>query len=61
MYGIQGNLQGNETSFEHTTMVNLSPTSPYLWVHITLSFFLFPLAIFIMRRFSRGVKFQVSN
>ena len=56
---FQGTLQGDTTSFEHTTLVNLDPNSDYLWAHVTFSFVFFPLAIMVMKRFSRGVKFQV--
>lgn len=55
---FQGTLQGNTTSFEHTTLVNLDPSSNMLWTHVALSFVFFPLAILIMRRFSVDLKFQ---
>ncbi len=54
----QGTLQGDETSFEHTTLVNLAPNSEFLWAHVALAFFFLPLAILVMRRFSVGVEFQ---
>ena len=39
-------------------MANLEPSDPTLYVHITLAFFFFPLAIVFMRRFSIGVGFK---
>lgn len=53
-----GTLQGDETSFGHTTLANLQGNTDVLWAHITLSFLLFPVAILVMRRFSVDVKFQ---
>jgi len=59
---FQGTLQGNATDFGHTTMANVDPMNKkeknYLWIHIILSFLLFPLAIFLMRRFSIGLRMQ---
>ena len=55
---FMGTLQGDESSFGHTTLANLSATTDTLWAHITLSFLLFPVAILVMRRFSIDVKFQ---
>ena len=56
-----GELAGNTTDFEHTTLGNLDPgaypDSAYLWAHISLSFFLFPLSILFMRRFSVDLRF----
>ena len=55
---FQGTKQGNSTDFGHTTLANLDPESKALWVHITLAFLLFPLAIFLMRRFSIDLRFK---
>lgn len=55
---FQGSLQGDVSSFEHTTLVNLAPDSEFLWVHVILSFVFFPLAIVVMRKFSVDVGFQ---
>jgi len=55
---LQGTQHGNVTDFEHTTLSNLSPESPLLWCHITVAFLMFPLAIFMMRRFSVELKFR---
>jgi hypothetical protein len=49
---------GDETSFGHTTLVNLEADKDVLWAHISLSFLLFPVAILVMRRFSVDVEFQ---
>ena len=55
---FQGVLKGNLTEFGHTTLANLPADSSHLWVHSTLAFILFPVAIFLMRKFSVGLKFQ---
>jgi len=55
---FQGDLQGNSTEFGHTTLSNLDPESPFLWVHITIAFLLFPVAIYMMRKFSKDLKFR---
>lgn len=59
---FQGTLQGNATDFGHTTMANVDPKNEvqvnYLWVHIILAFLLFPLSIFLMRRFSIGLRMR---
>ena len=61
MQTFLGNLAGNVTDFEHTTLGNLDPTaepdSQYLWAHISLAFVLFPLSIIFMRKFSSELKF----
>ena len=44
------------TSFEHTTLANLDPSTEYLWVHLILAFMFFPVAILVMRRFSVDVR-----
>ena len=54
---ISGTLAGNVTDFEHTTLGNLDPDSNFLWAHISLAFFLFPLSILFMRRFSVDLRF----
>ena len=51
-------LQGDDTSFGHTTLVNLASDSKLLWVHVVLTFLFFPMTIIIMRRFSVGVGFK---
>ncbi|XP_076366962.1 LOW QUALITY PROTEIN: osmosensitive cation channel TMEM63C-like [Tachypleus tridentatus] len=49
---FQGNLEGDSKTFGHTTLSNLNPHSPLLWVHVGLAFVFLPLGIFFMRRFS---------
>ena len=57
---FQGSQLGDATEFGHTTLANLSSSDPrdalYLWVHVFLAFFMFPVAILLMRKFSRGLK-----
>ncbi|PSN32304.1 CSC1-like protein 2 [Blattella germanica] len=55
---FQGELQGDERTFGHTTLSNLDPNSPYLWTHVTLAILFLPLGIVIMRRFSVTIKFD---
>ncbi|XP_076261311.1 transmembrane protein 63 [Rhynchophorus ferrugineus] len=49
---FQGNLEGNKTTFGHTTLSNLGPTSNLLWVHVIASLCMGPLAVLIMRKSS---------
>ncbi|XP_034243730.1 CSC1-like protein 1 [Thrips palmi] len=53
---FQGEMQGDETTFGHTTLSNLTPNSPLLWIHVTLAILYLPLGIIIMRRFSVNIK-----
>jgi len=50
---MQGDLKGDEKQFGHTTLSNLDPRSWYLWIHVVLSILFVPLAICIMRHFSK--------
>jgi len=59
-FNFQGTLQGTTLDFGHTTLANLSAESNYLYVHIILAFILFPISIFIMRRFSIKLDFRDS-
>ena len=52
-----GTIQGSDNDFERTTLANLTSDNPVLWVHICVSFFSFPLSIFMMRRFSSSLNF----
>ncbi|GAB6020649.1 hypothetical protein CHUAL_003319 [Chamberlinius hualienensis] len=54
----QGTLKGDANDFGQTTISNLSPSSPVLWVHILLSIILFPLGVYCMRHFSVNLKFE---
>ncbi|CAH1103129.1 unnamed protein product [Psylliodes chrysocephalus] len=47
---FQGTLQGDKTTFGHTTIGNLPSDSKWLWVHITGSIAVVPLMIFTMRK-----------
>ena len=63
---LQGSkLGGNYSDFGHTTLANLDPQSNHdsviLWIHVCLAFLMFPLAIFLMRRFSIGLKMTDTN
>lgn len=49
---FQGTLQGNFTTFGHTTISNLEATSNLLWIHVIASFLFVPLTVLIMRRCS---------
>ena len=57
---LKGSQLGDATEFGHTTLANLSPSQPgdavYLWVHVFLAFIMFPVAILLMRKFSKGLK-----
>ena len=57
---MQGTNLGNSTSFGHFTVANLdlknTQDGNIMWVHIILGFLMFPAAIFLMRRFSYGLK-----
>jgi len=59
---FQGTQLGNATDFGHTTLANLNPNddrdSWILWIHVFISFLMFPAAIFLMRRFSIGLKMR---
>jgi hypothetical protein len=49
---FQGTLQGDKTTFGHTTVSNLDPNSNWLWVHVVASFCFVPLTVLIMRKCS---------
>jgi len=50
---FQGDLKGDEKQFGHTTLSNLDPRSGFIWIHVVLSILFVPLAIVIMRHFSK--------
>eukprot|EP00092_Neocalanus_flemingeri_P037163 GFUD01040453.1.p1 GENE.GFUD01040453.1~~GFUD01040453.1.p1 ORF type:complete len:810 (+),score=66.89 GFUD01040453.1:227-2656(+) len=56
-----GNVQGDETSFGHTTISNLTGTSNVLWVHIVVGILFMPLGIFIMRKFSVTLRIEFED
>ena len=49
---FQGDLQGDNSDFGHTTISNLNGGADWLWIHGILTVLFFPLGILIMRRFS---------
>jgi len=59
---FQGTQLGNATDFGHTTLANLNPNddrdSWILWIHVFIAFLMFPCSIFLMRRFSIGLKMR---
>lgn len=55
---LKGNLGGDIRHFGHTTMSNLDPYSPLLWIHVVLSVFFLPVGVYVMRRFSVSLKFD---
>jgi len=62
---FQGTQLGNATDFGHTTLANLNPNNDkdsfILWIHVVIAFLMFPAAIFLMRRFSIGLKITDIN
>ena len=60
-----GTQLGNTTDFGHTTLANLNPNNDQdaiiLWIHVIIAFLMFPAAIFLMRRFSIGLKMTDTN
>ncbi|KAK3881006.1 hypothetical protein Pcinc_014521 [Petrolisthes cinctipes] len=58
---FQGDLEGGDADFGHTTMANLRPESPMMWTHVTLAFFFLPLGIFFMRRFSCRLRREATS
>lgn len=49
---FQGTLEGNSTTFGHTTLSNLGPSSNLLWIHVLASLCMVPLTILIMKKCS---------
>lgn len=49
---FQGNLSGDINTFSHTTIANLSPDSPFQWVHTIFAILFVPLVVLVMRRSS---------
>ena len=58
---LGSNLSSEAELFEQTTIANLNPSDYILWVHISVSFITFPIAIFMMRRFSANLSFVKTN
>jgi hypothetical protein len=57
---LQGTKLGTVNDFGHTTLANLDSEkdSFILWIHLVIAFLMFPAAIFLMRRFSIGLKMR---
>jgi hypothetical protein len=57
---MQGTKLGTANDFGHTTLANLDSErdSLILWIHMVVAFLMFPAAIFLMRRFSIGLKMR---
>ena len=62
---FQGTQLGNGTEFGHTTLANLNPNQEsdniILWIHLLISFTMFPVAIILMRKFSQSLKMTDTN
>ena len=54
----QGDLQGTEVDFGHTTISNLRGSDERLWVHIVVVILFLPLGVFIMRKFSVNLRME---
>ena len=55
------NVSGNnyaanvtETQLARTTINNINPSDDLLFIHSLLSFLMFPISVYIMRRYSKG-------
>ncbi|XP_061168815.1 CSC1-like protein 2 [Saccostrea echinata] len=55
---FSGNNIGNETDFGHTTIGNLDPDSPLLWVHAVLAVAFLILLVGLMRHFRVNLQYQ---
>nr|XP_031835277.1 CSC1-like protein 2 [Nomia melanderi] len=53
---FHGNMQGDKTTFGHTTLSNLDPTSTWIWVHSILILFYLPVGGYIMKHFLKKVR-----
>lgn len=57
---FQGNLVPNQNAFGHTTISNLPPDSPLLWIHVIVAITYVPLVVLIMRRASGRNAFKTA-
>lgn len=57
---LQGTLF-NRKVFGSTTIVNVIPDSPVLWVHLVLSWVFFAIGIIFMRQFSKRMEYTESE
>ncbi|XP_076171762.1 transmembrane protein 63 isoform X2 [Ptiloglossa arizonensis] len=53
---FHGNMQGDDATFGHTTLSNIDPTSPWIWVHTVLLLSYLPVGGYVMRHFFRKVQ-----
>jgi len=58
---FQGDQQGSEVDFGHTTISNLRGEDERLWVHVLIAILLFPIGVVFMRRFSVGLKITLQE
>ena len=58
---FQGEVYGNKTDFSRTSIVNLEPSSNFLYVHTALAFLLFPISILLMKKFSVDLNLKDSG
>lgn len=53
-------MSGDKNSFSHTTIANLDPESPLLWVHTIFAILFVPLVVLVMLiSLSTGSKFDL--
>lgn len=57
---FQGTLSGDVNSFGHTTISNLAPDSPLLWIHVIVAICYAPLIVLVMRRSSGRNAFKTA-
>lgn len=57
----QGDLSGDTNSLGHTTISNLNPKSPLLWIHVFVAIFYVPLVVLVMRRASGRNAFKTAS
>lgn len=58
---FQGDLSGDVNSLGHTTISNLSPNSPLLWIHVIVAILYVPLVVLVMRRSSGRNAFKTAS
>ncbi|XP_058169902.1 heat shock protein 70 B2-like [Anopheles ziemanni] len=57
---FSGALSGDKNSFGHTTLSNLDPNSPTMWVHVFFAIAYVPMVVLIMRRASGRNAFKTA-
>lgn len=57
---FQGDLYASERAFGHSTISNLNPDSPLLWIHVIVAITYVPLVVLIMRRASGRNAFKTA-